>query len=305
MRKLYIVTAFLTAGLWANAQTVSYNVNNLTEKLSPFKLSACVGGDNLIPQYGGMLEGVIANRFYYDVIYRRDMIRNYFIPKGDLRTTNPEVKTNYFEGGLEIFLKRKVHYDGTQLKIVTSQQQYDDVISTNYFMANADERYIVSLRGGAYYYNRNYYVRDKNKRYLVSGADTLDPSGSDVYHANTVDAGLYAGIAWRSVIKAKVNAYSYYWLRFSSIKYYADFMYGKTATDIVSLNNITYDPENTPKSPWGWRIGIKSEQQGSATTLEFGMRPTTYSKYKYCNYFMLSFAFNLLGNDKNYRLKKA
>jgi hypothetical protein len=302
MKQLYVLI-LLVFCLTANAQMISYNSNNRTEKLSPFKLSATVGGDNILPQYGGMLEGVIANRIYYDVIFRRDMIRNYLIDKDELRTTNPEVKTNYFEGGIEIFLKRKVNYDGTRLKIVTSQEQYDDVISTNYFMAPADQRNIFSLRGGAYYYNRNFYSRDKNGRYLVSGNDTLNPSGSDVYHTNTLNAGLYAGLSWRTIVKTKITALRFYWLRYSSVKYFADFMYGKTSTDVILLNNISYDPENTPKSPWGWRFGIVSENQGTSTMLEFGMRPTVHNKYKYFNYFLLSFSFNIIGNDKNYKLK--
>lgn len=304
MRNLYTLI-LLVCSILSNAQMVSYRTENRTEKLSPFKLSATIAGDNLIPQFGGMLEGVIANRIYYNAIYRRDITRNYWIKEGDLRTANPEVKTNYFEGGLELFLKRRVNYNGTSLKIITSQEQYDDVISTRYFMANADERGLFSIRGGAYYYNNNYYVRDKNERYLISNTDTLKPATGDVYHTNATNLVVYAGLAWRTVVKAKVTAYRYYWLRYSSIKYYADFMYGKSATDIITLNNTVYDPEQTPKSQWGWRFGIQTEQQGSSTKLEFGMRPTYYNKYKYFNYLLLSFSFNIIGNDKNYKLKKA
>jgi hypothetical protein len=28
-----------------------------------------------------------------------------------------------------------------------------------------------------------------------------------------------------------------------------------------------------------------------------------HNKYKYFNYFLLSFSFNIIGNDKNYKLK--
>lgn len=300
-----LLLLFIAATYIAQAQTVSYNSINKTEQLSPFKLSATIAGDNIIPQYGGKVEGVIARRFYYNFIFRRDAMRNYLVKEGDVRTTNPEKKTNYFEGGFEIFLKRKLHPYGTSLKIVTRQSQYDDYIFTDYFMANADQYNIFSFRAGAYYYNRAFYARGKNKRYLVAGADTLDPEGSDAYQVNSLNAGLYAGLAWRQVVKNKTTAMGFYWLHYSSIKYFVDFMYGRTASDVITLNGLQYDPDNTPKSPWGWRVGIQSENQGSSTMLEFGMRPTFHNKYKYFNYFVLSYSFNLIGGDKNYKLKKA
>lgn len=303
MKKVYVGLLAAILAYSANAQTVSYNRVNKTENLSPFKLSAVVGGDNLLPQFGGTLEGVVANRFYYNLLYRRDMIRPWLIKENDILTTNPERLGNHFEGGIEIYLKRKISYDGTQIKIITSQQRYEDVISTKYFYADVDERRMFSLRAGAYLNNRDFFARDKNKRFLVAKNDTLTPPTGGAYLASTNNTGVYAGLAWRILHKARIKALGYTTYHYSSVKYYADFMYGQTSTDLTELNGAVYDPEETPKSPWGWRAGVQTETNGLLTSLEFGMRPTVLNRYQYFNYFLLTFSFNLIGGDGRYKMR--
>jgi hypothetical protein len=307
MKKALFILLVAFACSKANAQTITYTVDNYTDKLSPIKPSLTLMTlEGLIPQYGFTIEGAIGKRLGYNTVFRRDYVRNFFTSEDEIGNIDVERKSNYFEAGIDFFLTNKIKEGSSPLKIVTSSSSYGSYSYTRYFTAYVDKRTQFGLHGGVYYFNKGIYTKqttDDNYFTFTAKNTTTLPDDRN-YIVNTNNTAVFAGLIFKKVRKATVHSDGWKYYRHYGRRIYLDALIGGASLKDVVANGETYKVEAVNSSPIGYRIGFEWDQMGVVTGFEFGMRPGPQTGIiPGFNYFNLNFSFNIFNGDKRYAMR--
>lgn len=284
------------------AQSVDYTVTDFSQNLSPFKISATVALEAILPQYGFLIQGTIGKRLGYSATYRRNMSKFLFMADQD-EVGNPEdIKTGqYFEADVDFLLTDKSKA-GAKAKITTESNVY----SEKSFIARVNKRRQWGLHGSFFTYNRPYFTgANPNEGNLITlSQNNIDfvPNGTS-YGSNMRNFGLSAGIVFKKTKKSTVHADGWNHFFHQGFRFYVDALFGITSFEDVVVNSVRYEARATDSTPIGYRLGFEWDQMGVVTRLELGSRPGVQFLYPFYNYWNLNFSFNLYGGDKRYGMK--
>lgn len=307
MRKLLLSIPALLLFVFTNAQTVTYSVDNYTQKLSPFKPSiTLLGLESIVPQFGLTIEGAVGKRLGYNTVYRRNYLKNLFTPNDNLANPDAKETGNYFEAGLDLFLTDRVKKGSSELRVVTSSATYGNYTYTRSFRAYVDKRTQFGLHGGIYYFNRSLFTgttEDPVLELTDTKTGTKAPTTTN-YTINSNNPALFAGLVFKKVRKATIHSGGWKYYRHMARRIYMDVLLGQTSYKNVTINTTTYEVKAIQSSPVGYRLGFEWDQMGVVTGLELGYRPgVNLTAMPGFNYFQLNFSFNLLNGDKQYAMR--
>ena len=319
MKNLFLYT-FAIVVLYSNRSLsqINYNTENKTNDLSPLKASfSFLNFENFIlPITSGlMVEGNVATKLFYNVQFRQGYLRNFFIAKEKLITTQKESKGTFFEAGADFAFSDRIKQG--KVKVITESSSDGTHIYQKYFMASCDVRKLWLLSGGILDYKRAKFVNSDSSYYIISDNQNIKAPKDNFTHFNQNTIGIYAGISSRKIKKAIVRSDGWKYRVFYARKFYAQALIGVTSVGKIMYKNETYKITNAKQQPLGYRIGWQWDEMGVVTNFEFGKMPgvqldTPVEKTQtdnffinnpFYNYFKLTFHFNIYGGDKNYHLK--
>lgn len=291
---------------------MQYTTQNYVNTLSPVKVSvALLAFENfLLPITAGiMVEGHLKNKLFYNVQFRQGYIRNFFLDKTRLLTTQKESKGTFFEAGMDWVFTEKIKPG--KVKVITSYFNDGHHSTQTFFRAECDVRKYWALSGGTVLYNRTKYLNSDSLEYIISGSQNLKPDKDKNMHFNQNTFGLYAGIAHRKIKKAIVSYNGFNARVFYATRFYAHVLIGTTKANDVIYNNVTYKIDNVKQHPLGYRLGWQWDEMGVVTGFEFGKMPhallatpnpqgINLLNNPFLNYAKLTFQFNIFNGDKKY-----
>ena len=301
-----------------SAQSIEYKTQNNLHDLAPVKISLAVMSMEtfLFPiTFGGRVEGQILDKLHYQANYRQGVVRNFFIPKDEVLTTQKESKGLYIDASAELVFRDKTKPG--RVKVITDNT-YNSLYSTqSYFIADCDARRYWALSGGISEYARpKYYSRDSSEYIISDGQNLLPPEGKS-YHSNISTTSIFAGLTFRKIRKSVVNSGGYNYRRYYAKRFYIQLVSGiSTAGDII-LNDKSFKIDNIKQDPLGYKIGWQWDEMGVVTGFEFGKQPGITMNIPssqeaatdlllnnpFLNYAKLTFHFDLWNSDKNYHQK--
>lgn len=311
-------TILLLSQPCAHAQMVSYKVDNQTNKLAPIKVGLAISfasGNQILA--GGMAQGCLANKLFYNAEYRVGLVRGFsnagIAGEEELQTTQSETKGSYMEAGAEWTIRDKMSQG--KMRITTGSSGS----SERYFNAVCDMRKLITVGGGVFSIGHAYYLGDDSAQYFTSGTTKLQPAADKVFHSNISTMGAFGGISLRKIRKGAVSSGGY---RYRSVKItswsFQALIGGSRMQDLVIGTN-TYAINNAKSAPIGYRIIWRAERGRTSTTAELGMMPhVTFDNDNNpdmsmfgpegitspINYFKLGFNIILYGNERSYGLKQ-
>ncbi len=298
---------------------VSYTTKSFNHDLAPVKVSVSFFNFEsfLFPITAGvMVDGNLKDKLFYNVQFRKGLIRNFFEPKDNLLTTQPESKGMVLEAGADLVFADKTKTG--KIKVVTNSDFDGYTLEQKYFNATTDLRRTWAFGGGFMEYSRPKYISSDSSAYLIEDKNAkVEVIPGKKIHFNLHTFGFYGGLSKRKTMKAIVSSGTWHYRRYQEKKFYAHVLFGITSEGDFSYNNKTYPVYNTRQVPLGYRIGWKWDNMGAVTGFEFGKRPGTtlkkpaktdeisrfFSDNPFINYTRLTFHFNLFNNDKNYHMK--
>lgn len=300
------------------AQTVSYNVDNKTNKLAPVKVGLAISfasGNQIMA--GGMVQGCLANKLFYNAEYRVGLVRGFsnagIAGEEELQTTQSETKGSYMEAGAEWTIRDKM--SKSKMRISTGSTGNIE----RFFYAECDMRKLITVGGGVFSISHAYYLGDDSAHYFTSGSNKLQPATDKIFHSNISTMGAFGGVSLRKIRKGVVTSggYRYRTVKITSWSFQA-LIGGSKMQDLVIGGN-TYPINNAKSAPIGYRIIWRAERGRTSTTAELGMMPhVTFDNNNNpdmsmfgpegisspINYFKLGFNFILYGNERSYGLKQ-
>lgn len=303
MKKALFILIVAFACPTANAQTVTYTVDNHTDKLSPFKPSlTLLALDAIKPQFGFTIEGAIGKHLGYNTAFRHDYYKKLFTPKDNLVNPDDIRANNYFEASVDFFLTNKVKEGSSPLKVVTSSSNYGSYSYTRYFTAYVDKRTQFGLHGGVYYFNKSVFAQNSdNGDFTLTDNNGTEAPKTSAYTINSNNSAFFAGLVFKKVRKAAIHSDGWVYYRHMGSRIYLDALVGGATYRDVVANNTTYTAKAVNSSPIGYRVGFEWDQMGVVTGFEFGMRPgPQLTAIPGFNYFNLNFSYNLFNGDKRY-----
>lgn len=296
MKKLLILPLLLAST--AYAQKVNYTmVFNDPLKLDPFKLyldalafDAAIGA------------GIHAN-YYLTPKMRLEAIGRYGYLYGGKKEENRANTGDlpapfYAEAGGQFYLTEKLKKKDKKYAVTVSQSGSSKTtlpLRVKVGMARG-------VRGGLFLY-RNNAVGATDNPFETKNGPISDPEKS--LFTPFTSTGIYAGYARRKTKKVKVDISSYGTRRgYLCSTFFVDFMTGTTGFKDVVYQGVTYDVNESPKAPLGYRIGWEIEELGTNVRLEAGLRPGFLAfagvfDNAPINYMMLSMGFTIVGGEQH------